>query len=106
MYAIQIMYSKARQALHYTLSLTYETYEETFQLQPLFGYVLEQKIPGTITDLQRNEDDNFFYFFMSLGASLRGFRRCTHTVIAVDGTQLKEKFGGTMFVATAQDGKE
>ena len=27
-------------------------------------------------------------------------------VIAVDGTHLKRRFGGTMFVATAQDGNE
>ncbi|KAK3193437.1 hypothetical protein Dsin_024747 [Dipteronia sinensis] len=39
-------------------------------------------------------------------ASLRGFRRCMHPVISVDGTHLKGRFGGTMFVATAQDGNE
>ncbi|KAK2663535.1 hypothetical protein Ddye_002109 [Dipteronia dyeriana] len=43
---------------------------------------------------------------MSLGASLIGFRRCMHPVIAVDGTCLKGRFGGTMFVATTQDGNE
>ncbi|KAK2645622.1 hypothetical protein Ddye_020817 [Dipteronia dyeriana] len=60
MYGIQIMYSKAYQALDYVLSLTYGT----------------------------------------------GFRRCLCPVIAVDGTHLKGRFGGTMFVATAQDGNE
>ncbi|KAK3199083.1 hypothetical protein Dsin_022498 [Dipteronia sinensis] len=43
---------------------------------------------------------------MSLGASVRGFRRCMCPVIAVDSTHLKGRFGGTMFVATAQDGNE
>ncbi|KAI9197004.1 hypothetical protein LWI28_028944 [Acer negundo] len=43
---------------------------------------------------------------MSLGSSIRGFWRCMHHVIAVDGTHLKGRFGGTMFVATAQDGNE
>ncbi|KAK3221883.1 hypothetical protein Dsin_008908 [Dipteronia sinensis] len=43
MYGIQIMYSKAYQALHYALSLTYGTHEETFQLLSSFGYVLEQQ---------------------------------------------------------------
>ncbi|KAK3229997.1 hypothetical protein Dsin_001878 [Dipteronia sinensis] len=101
MYGIQIMYSKAHQALHYTLLLTYGTHEETFQLLPLFGYVLEQQNPGIITDLQCADDGKFLYFFMSLGASLRGFRRCLRPVIAVDGTHLMGRFGGTMFVATA-----
>ncbi|KAK0603552.1 hypothetical protein LWI29_006194 [Acer saccharum] len=52
------------------------------------------------------DDGKFLYFFMLLGSSLRGFRRCMHPVIAVDGTNLKGRFRGTMFVATAQDGNE
>ncbi|KAK2645931.1 hypothetical protein Ddye_021126 [Dipteronia dyeriana] len=51
MYDIQIMYSKAYQALDYALSLTYGTHEETFKLLSSFGYMLEQKNPETITDL-------------------------------------------------------
>ncbi|KAK3188752.1 hypothetical protein Dsin_028313 [Dipteronia sinensis] len=96
MYGIQIMYNKALQALQYALSLTYGTHEETFQLLPSFGYVLDQHNPGTIIDLQCTDDE----------VSLRGFQRCMSPVIAVDGTHLKERFGGTMFVATAQDGNE
>ncbi|KAI9199956.1 hypothetical protein LWI28_000826 [Acer negundo] len=106
MYGIQVMYSKAHDALQYALSLTYGTHEESFKLLPSFAYVLEQQNPGTITDLQCADDDTFLYFFMSLGSSIRGFRRCMHPVIAVDGTHLKGRFGGTMFVATAQDGNE
>ncbi|KAK2645823.1 hypothetical protein Ddye_021018 [Dipteronia dyeriana] len=56
MYGIQIMYSKAHAALDYALSLTYGMHEETFQLLPSFGYVLEQKNLSTITDLQCDED--------------------------------------------------
>ncbi|KAK2658273.1 hypothetical protein Ddye_004806 [Dipteronia dyeriana] len=41
MYGIQILYSKAHQALQYVLSPTYGTHEETFKLLPLFGYVLD-----------------------------------------------------------------
>ncbi|KAK0602476.1 hypothetical protein LWI29_033791 [Acer saccharum] len=106
MYGIQIMYSKAHDALQYALSLTYGTHEESFQLLPSFAYVLEQQNPGTITNLQCADDGKFLYFFMSLGSSIRGFRRCMRPVIAVDGTHLKGRFGGTMFVATAQDGNE
>ncbi|KAK2661958.1 hypothetical protein Ddye_000532 [Dipteronia dyeriana] len=106
MYGIQILYSKAHQASQYFLSLIYGTHEETFKLLPSFGYVLEQQNPVTITDLQCDEDGRFLYFFMSLGASLIGFRRCMCPVIVVDGTHLKGRFGGTMFVATAQDGNE
>ncbi|KAK2665796.1 hypothetical protein Ddye_004370 [Dipteronia dyeriana] len=43
---------------------------------------------------------------MSIGASLGGFRTCMRSVIAVDGTNLKGRFRGTVFVATTQDGNE
>ncbi|KAK2647865.1 hypothetical protein Ddye_015354 [Dipteronia dyeriana] len=86
MYGIQIMYSKAHVTPDYALSLTYGTHEETFQVLPSFGYVLEQKNPGTITDLQCDEDGKFIYLFMSIGATLRGFRTCMRLVITIDGT--------------------
>ncbi|KAK2659579.1 hypothetical protein Ddye_006112 [Dipteronia dyeriana] len=69
-------------------------------------YVLEQQNPSTITDLQCDKDDKFLYFFMLLGASIRGFRRFIHLVVAVDGTHLKERFRGIMFVTIAQDRNE
>ncbi|KAK2646767.1 hypothetical protein Ddye_021962 [Dipteronia dyeriana] len=106
MYGIQIMYIKAHTAFDYALSRTHGTHEETFQLLPSFGYVLEQKNPGTITDLQCDKDGKFLLFFMSIGASLREFRTCMRPVIAVDGTHLKGRFQGTMFVTTTQDGNE
>ncbi|KAK2648709.1 hypothetical protein Ddye_016198 [Dipteronia dyeriana] len=43
---------------------------------------------------------------MSNGASLRGFQMCMRPVIVVDGTHLKGRFQGTMFVATTQDENE
>ncbi|KAK2652451.1 hypothetical protein Ddye_012307 [Dipteronia dyeriana] len=65
MYGIQIMYSKSHQALDYTLSLTYGTHEESFQVLPSLDYVLEQQNPEMITDLQRDENGKFLYFFIS-----------------------------------------
>ncbi|KAK2641236.1 hypothetical protein Ddye_022999 [Dipteronia dyeriana] len=43
---------------------------------------------------------------MSLGGSLREFRRCMCQVIAVDDTHLKGIFGTTMFATTTQDENE
>ncbi|KAK3220197.1 hypothetical protein Dsin_014167 [Dipteronia sinensis] len=83
-------------------TLVAEENTKTFQLLPSFGYVLEQQNPGTITDLQCADDGKFMYFFMALEASLRGFQRFMRHVIAVYGTHLKGRFGGTMLVATAQ----
>ncbi|KAK2663531.1 hypothetical protein Ddye_002105 [Dipteronia dyeriana] len=76
MYGIQILYSKAHQALQYALSLTYGTHEETFKLLPSFGYVLEQQNPGTITNIHCNEDGRFLYFFHVVGC-------LTHRILEV-----------------------
>ncbi|KAK2648328.1 hypothetical protein Ddye_015817 [Dipteronia dyeriana] len=48
MYDIQILYSKAHQALRYALSLTYGTHEESFQLLLSFDYVSEQQNPNIV----------------------------------------------------------
>ncbi|KAK3205561.1 hypothetical protein Dsin_019607 [Dipteronia sinensis] len=106
MFDIQVMYSKAHAALSYALALTYGSHEEMFQHLPSFGYVQEQQNPGTIIELQCTEDNKFLYFFMALGALIRGFRRCMPHVIAVDGTFLKGRCMGTMFMAIVQDGNE
>ncbi|KAK3221797.1 hypothetical protein Dsin_008822 [Dipteronia sinensis] len=107
MYGIQITYTKAHQGLYYALALTYGSHEETFKLLPSFGHVLEQQQnPGTITKLQCIDDNKFLYFFMALEPSIRGFRRCIHHVIHVDGTDLKGRCTSTMFVAITQDGSE
>ena len=74
MYGIQLLYSKAHTSLQYALQLTYGTHEESFQLLPSFAYVLEQQNNGTITDKQCTNEYQFLYFFMSFGASIRGFR--------------------------------
>ncbi|KAK3205668.1 hypothetical protein Dsin_019714 [Dipteronia sinensis] len=83
------------------------------RLQQQDGHLMRPK--DIITDTKKciastsctcADDGKFLYFFMSLGASLRGFRRCMHHVIVVDGTHYKGRFGGTMFVATAQDRNE
>ncbi|XP_020410860.1 uncharacterized protein LOC109946689 [Prunus persica] len=41
---------------------------------------------------------------MSLGPCIRGFRTVIRPVIALDGTFLKGKYRGTLFVATCKDG--
>ncbi|KAK3222563.1 hypothetical protein Dsin_009588 [Dipteronia sinensis] len=106
MFGIQVMYNKTHQALYYALTLTFGSHEETFQLLLSYGYVLKQQNPGTIIDIQCTKDDKFLYFFMAIGALIRGFQRCMRLVIAVDGTFLKWRCRGTIFVATSQDGNE
>ncbi|RVW49007.1 hypothetical protein CK203_080949 [Vitis vinifera] len=60
----------------------------------------KQKHPGTITDC----DNQFKYFFMLIGASLAGFHTSIRHVVAVDGTFLKAKYLGTLFITACKDG--
>lgn len=57
-----------------------------------------------MTHLQRDGDDNFLYYFVALGSSIKGFTQYIRPVIAVDGTHLKGLYRGSMFVATCLDG--
>ena len=47
---------------------------------------------------------NSSIFFMSIGASLVGFHTSIRPVIAIDGTFLKAKYLGTLFIAECKDG--
>ncbi|KAL6516753.1 hypothetical protein OROHE_018041 [Orobanche hederae] len=67
--------------------------------------MLEQSNPGSVVDLQTDEAGAFEYCFMSLAASIRGFKAC-RPVIVVDGTHLKGKYNGIMFVAATKDANE
>ncbi|PON65535.1 hypothetical protein PanWU01x14_115470, partial [Parasponia andersonii] len=64
--------------------------------------MLEKTNPGTITYLETDEMGRFKYFFMSLGASIRGFRTACRPMLYVDGSFLETNCGGTM-LAIAQD---
>ena len=56
-----------------------------------------------MTLLQWDGDDNFLYYFVALGSSIKGFMQYIKHVIAVDDTHLKGLYRGSMFVATCLD---
>ena len=68
--------------------------------------MLEKENPGIITKLLMDEENKFEYTFMSLGSSITSFKECCRPVIVIDGTHLKGKFRGVLFVTTANDGNE
>ncbi|KAH9783654.1 SWIM-type domain-containing protein [Citrus sinensis] len=63
-----------------------------------------KKNSGTCTFLEVDNANNFKYFFMAIGGCIHGFISSIRPVIAIDGTFLKGKFKGTLFIATALDG--
>ncbi|XP_013626805.1 PREDICTED: uncharacterized protein LOC106332855 [Brassica oleracea var. oleracea] len=57
---------------------------------------------GTRTRVVVDEANKFKYLFFALGASIEGFN-AMRKVLIVDGTHLKNVYGGVLLVATAQD---
>ena len=100
-YGIQMSYLKAWRCREKALEYTRGTPEFSYMKLPAYLYMLQQKNPGTITDLYV-EDERFKYCFVSLGACRKGFTFC-RPVISIDGTFLKTKYGGIMLVAVAYD---
>ena len=80
------------------------TPEDSFKLLPLYMEMLKKKNLGTCTFLEVDKENNFKYFFMAIGGCIHGFISSIRPVIAIDGTFLKGKFKGTLFIATALDG--
>ncbi|KAM6543651.1 hypothetical protein CsatB_008098 [Cannabis sativa] len=100
-YGIKMSYEKAWRCRE--KEVEYKRGTPTKSYTKLYGYfyMLEQKNPGTITDIV-SEDNRFKYCFWSLDACRKGFKFC-RPVISIDGTFLKTKYGGTLLVAVAYD---
>ncbi|KAM6595991.1 hypothetical protein CsatA_006515 [Cannabis sativa] len=100
-YGIKMSYEKAwrcrEKAVMYKRGTPAESYTKLYG----YFYMLEQKNPGTITDIV-SKDNRFKYCFWSLDACRKGFKFC-RPVISIDGTFLKTKYGGTLLVAVAYD---
>ncbi|KAL6524051.1 hypothetical protein OROMI_031146 [Orobanche minor] len=67
--------------------------------------MLKELNPGSIVALQTCDDGIFQFVFFALGACIRGFSSC-RPVIVIDGTHLKGKYKGIMFIAATKDANE
>ncbi|KAL3655614.1 hypothetical protein CASFOL_000010 [Castilleja foliolosa] len=103
---IDINYHKAWRAKEKAINSVMGTPNESFAKLPAYLHRLKEVNPGTITHIESAEDGHFRYCFMSLGASIRGFLGNIRPVIAIDGTFLRGKYGGTLLLATAMDGNK
>ncbi|XP_038701808.1 uncharacterized protein LOC119998528 [Tripterygium wilfordii] len=103
---VNISYDKAWRAREATLESVRGMPEDSFSYLPCYCAELEKNNPGTITYIESDHENKFKYFFMALGASFRGFRSAMRPIIDVDGTHLKGKYMGLLFVAATQDGNK
>ncbi|XP_024042932.1 uncharacterized protein LOC112099718 [Citrus clementina] len=103
-YGYDISYHKAWRARECAMQIVRGSPEESYKLLPQYMAMLEKKNLGARTFLEIDNTNHFKYFFMAIGSSLRGFSSSIRLVIAIDGTFLKGKYKGTMFIATCKDG--
>ena len=67
--------------------------------------MIEKENPGIVTRIHIDEENRFEYFFMALDPCITRFTSCRPAVI-IDGTHLKGKYKGVLYVVTAMDGNE
>lgn len=103
-FGINLSYAKAWRAKEYALAELMGSADESYAILPRYCEQLMKYNPGTCTDIVTDDNNRFKYFFMSLGAWQRAFRSHLRKVITVDGTFMKGKYYGTLFVAVCLDG--
>ncbi|KAK3204666.1 hypothetical protein Dsin_018712 [Dipteronia sinensis] len=102
-HGLHLLYTKAWRAKDHAEASVFGPPEESFKLLPAYCHRLKEVNPGTITTMKTNVANQFEYLFIAHAASLHGFHTVIRPVIAIDGTHLKGKFFGIMFVAICLD---
>ncbi|XP_008447297.2 uncharacterized protein LOC103489767 [Cucumis melo] len=101
-HGLSTSYQKAWRACEAALDDTRGSSEDSYKMLPQFAYILELKNLGSIVEYKVDTDGRFLYFFIALFAFISGWQHC-HPVISIDGTSLKNKYGGTLLCASTPD---
>jgi hypothetical protein len=81
------------------------SFEEDYRLLPEYCKQVERTNPGSIARVYGNPDSNCFQqLFISFKASIFGFVNACRPLIGLDRVLLKNKYFGTLFLATGFDG--
>ncbi|KAA0049743.1 protein FAR-RED ELONGATED HYPOCOTYL 3-like [Cucumis melo var. makuwa] len=102
---LSISYQKAWLAREAVLDDILGSSENFFKMLPRFAYILELNNPGSVVEYKVDADGRFLYFFMTLSASISSWQHC-RLVISIDGTNLKNKFDGTLLFASTLDAND
>ncbi|XP_022899241.1 uncharacterized protein LOC111412537 [Olea europaea var. sylvestris] len=98
-FGVKINYSKARRGKLHALNMLHGTPRDSFQKLSSYCHVVGESNPGTVTHIEVDSCN----FFVTFGASIRGYMQYLRPFICVDGSHLKGPYKGTLLVATAQD---
>ena len=104
---VNISYWKAWRAREVALDNAKGSSGASYNLLPDYLQRLVASNPGTLsqmeTELEEGVGERFKYMFLAMGASVSGFKMM-RSVVIIDGTHLRGKYGGCLLTASAQDG--
>ena len=106
-YGVDISYDLALRSRNMAIEMVYGRHEQSFHMLPQYLYMLERANPTSWVKWEVDHSNGRFkQLFIALGASRSGFLWSMRPVIVVDGTHLKGKNHGILFVAVTKDGNE
>ncbi|KAH6819810.1 hypothetical protein C2S53_007317 [Perilla frutescens var. hirtella] len=105
-FGIHIDYSFALRTRNITIQMVYGDFDKSYAQLPAFLHTLQLMNPGTVVDMEIASDGQFKHSFLALGACVNAFLQYARPVLVIDGTHLKRKNKGVLFVAVMKDGNE
>ncbi|KAH6812903.1 hypothetical protein C2S51_021921 [Perilla frutescens var. frutescens] len=105
-YGIQIDYSFALRSRNIAIEMIYGDFDKSYAQLPAFLHTLQLRNPGTLYEFQTNTVHELKYTFLALERCISAFHAGARQVVVIDGTHLKGKNKGILFVAVTKDGNE
>ena len=72
-YGVQLTYQHAYRVREVGLQIVRENPTESYNLLLKYSHILTKVHKGTVTHLEHDVNDNFLYYFVALGSSIKGF---------------------------------
>ncbi|XP_057775479.1 uncharacterized protein LOC130994499 [Salvia miltiorrhiza] len=105
-FGVHIKHDVALRARNRAIEMVYGRHDQSFEMLPKYLYMLRQSNPGSLVEWEVDPDGRFKHLFVALVASASCFMFNLRPVIVVDGTHLKGKNRGILFVAVTKDDNE
>lgn len=105
-FGVVVEYDRTFAGRNHAIKMIYGDHDKSFQFLPSYLYMVRKVNPGSIVDWKTDAENRFQYMYMAFATSINVFIFCGRPVIVIDGTHLKEKYKGVMFVAATKDGGE
>ncbi|KAH6838292.1 hypothetical protein C2S53_020466 [Perilla frutescens var. hirtella] len=105
-FGIHIDYSFALRTRNIAIEMVYGDFDKSYAQLSAYLHTLHLMNSGTHVDMQIMGDGRFKHSFLALGPCISAFLQYAHPVVVIDGTHLKGKNRGVLFVAVTKDGNE